>query len=157
MPALLLLAAAAATSTPDWARPYVERTLHLTSYRTANVDLDGDGRPEVLVLASGPEWCGSGGCEFFVLTRHGRTVREAARTSITRAPIRVLPTSSQGWRDLGVLVAGGGIIPGYTARLRFDGHRYPSNPTVPPAEPLRRPSGRIVIDAVPLRPAQLAR
>ena len=157
MPALILLAAAAAASTPGWARSFIKHTLNLTEYRAASIDLDGDGRPEVLVLSDGQEWCGSGGCYFFVLARHGRMVREAARTTITRAPIRVLPSISHGWHDLGILVAEGGIIPGYTARLRYDGRHYPENPTVPPAEPMRHPSGRIVLDTLPLLPSQLAR
>ncbi len=46
MSALLLLAvAAASTPLPDWAQSYATETLHLTGYRTAIVDLDGDGQP----------------------------------------------------------------------------------------------------------------
>ncbi len=66
------------------------------------------------------------------VTDTGRLSR-VTNISITRPPIRVLPTVTHGWHDLGVMVAGGGIIPGYEARLRFDGHSYPSNPTVPSA------------------------
>jgi hypothetical protein len=65
--------------------------------------------------------------------------------SIVQLPIRLLPTSTRGWRDIGVTVAGGGINPGYMARLRFDGRRYPSNPSVPPAIPMRRTTGKVLI------------
>ncbi len=111
----------------------------------------------MLILTTDAEHCGNGGCDFYVLTRLDGIVRVAARTSISHPPIRVLPSTSHGWHDLGVLVAEGGIIPGYTARLRYDGRHYPENPTVAPAEPMRRPSGRVVLDVLPLLPSQLAR
>jgi len=66
--------------------------------------------------------------------------------TVAQQPIRVLDTKSNGWHDLGVWVQGGGIQPGYEARLSFDGKEYPSNPTVPPARPLTaNVSGRIVV------------
>jgi len=69
-------------------------------------------------------------------------------TRRTQLPIRVLSTKTNGWHDLGVGVAGGGIQPGYEARLRFDGRTYPSNPTVPPAQELKaKVEGKIVIPA----------
>lgn len=71
--------------------------------------------------------------------------RRVTNISITQAPIRVLPTVTHGWHDLGVLVVGGGIIPGYEARLRFDGHSYPSNPSIPPAIRLKTVIGKQVI------------
>ena len=48
----------------------------------------------------------------------------------------VVRTSS--WNDLITYVRGGGIVPGYYARLPFDGRTYPENPTIPPAQPLRK-------------------
>jgi hypothetical protein len=67
---------------------------------------------------------------------------------VTRPPIVVASTTTQGWRDLVVRVSGGSIIPGYDALLRFDGRTYPANPTVPPAEPLKAPtSGEVAIPA----------
>lgn len=72
---------------------------------------------------------------------------------ITQLPIRLLPGRSHGWRDIGVFVRGGGILPGYHARLSFDGRAYPSNPLMPPARRLRAAGpGRILIsDATPTR------
>ena len=67
------------------------------------------------------------------------------KATITQLPIMLLDTSSRGWRDVSVTVAGGGIPRAYSARLRFDGRQYPSNPTVPPAIPLKRMSGRVLI------------
>jgi len=66
--------------------------------------------------------------------------------TVVQQPIRVLDTKSSGWHDLGVWVQGGGIQPGYEARLLFNGKEYPSNPTVPPAQPLaKKVSGKIVV------------
>jgi hypothetical protein len=114
-----------------------------TRYASALVDLNGDGRREALVYLVGPDWCGSGGCHLLILTRDRSAWRLVTRTSVTNAPIRVLSTSSRGWRDIGVRVAGGGIR-AYEARLIFNGRSYPSNPSL--IEPARRqPAGTVVI------------
>lgn len=114
-------------------------------YAAAAVDLDGDGRPEVVVRLMGQDWCGSGGCNTLVLTRRGETFRLVSSISITQLPITVPPEVSHGWHDLGVTVCGGGIQPCYEARLPFDGSRYPFNPAVPPATRLEGKPGRTII------------
>jgi len=102
------------------------------SYQSSEFDLDGDGAPEVLVYASGPRLCGSGGCRLLVLARTEAGFAAVARTTVTRLPVGVLDTSTEGWRDLWVTVSGGGL-PAGRRKLAFDGSAYPSNPTVPPA------------------------
>jgi hypothetical protein len=67
------------------------------------------------------------------------------RASVTRPPIRVLETRHQGWKDIGVTVSGGGAGPAYEAALAFDGRRYPSNPTTPPARPVKDAPGVTLI------------
>jgi hypothetical protein len=43
-------------------------------------------------------------------------------------------------------VQGGGIQPGYEARLQVDGKTYPSNPSIPPALPeAGKVEGKVVI------------
>jgi len=71
-----------------------------------------------------------------ILASDGASYRVVSETTITRPPIRVLVTKSNGWHDISVLVAGGGIQPGHEAELSFDGKTYPSNPSVLPAHPL---------------------
>lgn len=132
-------------ASPSPADKFAREQRHLTRYRAAQADLNGDWRAELLIYAEGPDHCGSGGCDLYILTPRGGEYKEFARVSVTRPPVRLLPTTSHGWRDLAMSVAGGGILPGYTARLRFDGRRYPTNPTVPPAEPMSRPAGRVLI------------
>lgn len=119
-----------------------------TRYAAALVDLKDDGKQEAIVYFIGANWCGSGGCSCLILAPDGSSYDVITQTSVTQLPIRVLSTKTNGWHDLAVGVAGGGIQPGYEARLRFDGSTYPSNPTVPPAQELRtKVEGKIVIPA----------
>lgn len=97
------------------------------------------------VLFSGPEYCGSGGCTLLILSGGGEgDYAVLGETTITRAPIRVLSTSTNGRPDVAVQVAGGGVEP-HEALLVFDGTRYPSNPTVPPARRGDGAEGQVVI------------
>ena len=151
-PAVLLILSAgmpaSAGQQPTKVSEYLRRTLNASGsvrFTAANVDLNGDGREEVVVYVTDPAFCGSGGCNTLVLEPEGPTYRVLMNATITRPPIRVLPTRSHAWRDLGVMVSGGAIERPYEARMRFDGRRYPSNPTVPPAIPMKRDAGRVLI------------
>ena len=144
---LLPLATATQASAPqaDPIKTLVRQMLQTSSYKRADAELNGDGRQESFVYVTDPKLCASGGCLLLILSPHGSRYRVVMRTSVTRLPITVLPTATLGWRDVGVSVQGGGIIRPYMARLRFNGRRYPSNPTMPPAAPLHRTSGRVLI------------
>jgi hypothetical protein len=126
-----------------------ERT---TRYSAAFVDLRDDGRREVIVYLIDRSRCGSGGCSTLILLPVGSSYKVITRTTVTQLPIRILSTKTNGWHDLGVWVQGGGIQPGYEARLAFNGKKYPSNPSVPrnpsvpPAQPVRKKvEGRVLI------------
>ncbi len=68
--------------------------------------------------------------------------------TITRPPIRVLNSKSNGWHDLSAWVGGGGITHPYEAKLPFNGESYPSNPSVPPAAKIgAKVAGQVVIPA----------
>lgn len=107
-----------------------------TSTSIVFYDLDGQGEAEAIVYLVGRYWCGSGGCDALVLRDTGAGYDIVMHSSVTGAPIGVLSTSTQGWRDLFVQVGGGGLPAGAVA-MRFDGTAYPSNPTVAgdPLEP----------------------
>jgi hypothetical protein len=141
--ALLLFAAQAKVT--DEVKAFVQRTFGTSAYKRADADLNGDGRKESLIYLTDPDYCGSGGCSLVVLSPSSRGYRVVMRSTVTRLPISLLSTANHGWRDIGVTVGGGGITRAYEARVRFNGRRYPSNPTVPPAIPLRRATGRIFI------------
>jgi heat shock protein HslJ len=114
-------------------------------YFHGSADLDEDGDAEVLVHVVGPMLCGTGGCNTLVLTPGDSGYDVVTDISLTRPPIRVSSRSSRGWKNLLVAVSGGGILPGHDAELRFDGSSYPSNPTVPPAEPETDTTGALVV------------
>jgi hypothetical protein len=112
---------------------HCEELANPTWYETARVDLNGDGRSEVLVYLEGVGWCGSGGCSLYVLQRSGSHFRIRSEIGLVQERIGVLATRRHGWRDLAVEVHGGGILPGYMAAVPFDGRAYAENPTGPPA------------------------
>lgn len=129
---------------PDRVAAFVLQRLGVSSYKRADIDLNGDRHNEILVYAT--DSCGSGGCDLTVLSPQGNGYRVVMKASgPAQLPIMLLSTSTRGRRDIGVTVVGGGIRRAYMARLRFDGHRYPDNVTVPPAIPPKRPSGRVLI------------
>ena len=144
MIALMLLAAATSKTVPASTERFIRQRLDLDSYRTATADLNGDRHAEIFVYATGSEDCGTGGCTLYILSPKGHNYRVVMRSTIVQLPIRLLETKSHGWRDVGVTVAGGGILNAYMARMQFNGRRYPSNPSVPPAVPARL-SGKVLI------------
>ena len=124
--------------------PRADETLRVS---VAVADLRGDGAKETLVYLRGEDSCGTGGCPLLVLARDGASFKVLSETSITRPPIRILPTRSHGWSDLGVNVEGGGATRAYVAKLPFVGPGYANNPTTPPASAAKGPLGTIVISA----------
>jgi hypothetical protein len=79
------------------------------------------------------------------LVHEKSSFRVVSKTTITQLPIRLLDSSTNGWRDISVVVHGGGIMEPQAMRLVFDGNSYPGNPTIPPAALLSKPSGTILI------------
>ena len=153
--AFALLAAAVAlqgSAHGDSVRAYIERTYGPSTYKRADADLNGDGRKETIVYFTDRTFCGSGGCTLVILSPRRNGYRVVLRSTVTRLPIMLLATSTHGWRDIGVTVQGGGTVQAYEARLRFNGYRYPSNPTMPPAIAMRHTSGRML-----MRPTAIAR
>lgn len=121
-----------------------ERT---TRYVAAFADLKDDGTQEAIVYLIGQRWCGSGGCSCLILAPTGSSFKIVTKTTVTQPPIRMLSEKTNGWHDLAVGVGGGGIRP-YDARLRFNGRKYPGNPTVPPAQKLlKKPEGKVLVPA----------
>jgi len=118
------------------------------SYVAALHNLSGSAAPEAIVLLSGRQFCGSGGCTLLVLQRHGAGWHLVSKTTLVHPPIRVLRTRNDGWATLSVQVQGGGIKPGYIATLPFQGSVYPANPTVAPAIRAHgKPVGSVLISA----------
>jgi hypothetical protein len=114
-----------------------------TKYIAAYAHLSGNSGQQAIVYLIGSYWCGTGGCTAVVLQPKKNKFYVMSRFSVTQLPIRVLETASNGWQDIGVWVEGGGISPGYEARLQFNGSSYPRNPTGHQGNP--EAAGAIVI------------
>ena len=111
------------------------------TYRSAWVDLNGDGRQEVLVYMDGALWCGPHSCDLFIFTpaRDGgwRLLQEL---SLAKAPITLLASRSRGWRDLGFYYSTS-LAPGDRRALSYgrDGYRLSPRRLRP------REEGRVLI------------
>jgi hypothetical protein len=122
-----------------------------TEYSYALVDLKDDGRHDVVVYLTSDGWCGSGGCTTLVLAPYDVTYKIITKIIITRPPIRILNTKTNGWHDIAVQVQGGGIIRAYEAKLSFDGRTYPSNPSALPARHLEKNApGKVIVPVTAL-------
>ncbi|MCP9841184.1 hypothetical protein KBY93_11150 [Synechococcus sp. J7-Johnson] len=108
-------------------------------YAYNRIDLNGDRQDELVATVIGPYTCGTGGCNAYVFQSgpKDRGLRLVSRMSLFKPPLVVSDQRHNGWRDLisRVRIDAGH---GYYARLPFNGSAYPSNPSTPPAEPLRR-------------------
>jgi hypothetical protein len=103
------------------------------------VDLNDDGRPEVVAQVVGPLVCGTGGCTLLIFREPSPGRLEIlSRMSLFKDPLIVSERYHNGWKELisRVRVDAG---TSYYARLPFEDGRYPANPSVPPASPLGRP------------------
>lgn len=125
-----------------------------TRITAVSVKSDGGKSEEDIVYVSGDYWCGSGGCTMLILEPAGSSFKILGRETIVQLPIRVLRSMHNGHPDIGVYVQGGGILSGHEAVLAFNGKRYSSNPSMPPARKATVTQGKVVIgttnDSVPL-------
>jgi hypothetical protein len=109
-------------------------------YNFAAIDLNGDGKSEVLVLFTGPDWCQKTGCSLAVFQEEEVGYRPVSHITSARPPILIGPEASFGWRDL-MANTGGGNAPVRTVRLGFSGKGYPANALLQP-EPVSEMLGR---------------
>ncbi|MEN3113554.1 hypothetical protein ACFONG_14915 [Uliginosibacterium paludis] len=95
-------------------------------FRHALTDLDRDGVDDALVLLFGPDWCGTGGCTLLVLHGAQDGFRFVSASRVSEEPVRVSTRDRRhGWSSLIVHSRQAGDV-----LLRFDGKRYPPNPSM---------------------------
>jgi hypothetical protein len=108
-------------------------------YTWSRVDLNGDGRTELIAQVVGPMFCGTGGCPLLIFREPSPgKLQLVTQMSLFKDPLIVTERRHHGWKDLITRVrldAGNS----YYAELPYDGRTYPANPSVAPAMPLHRP------------------
>lgn len=101
------------------------------TYKHAFADLNDDGIDDAVVLITDNQYCGSGGCSFIIFRGVAGGFKLVSSSTITREPILMLAEKKKGWHTISVLVAGGGAKPGQVM-MRFNGKKYPGNPSIQP-------------------------
>lgn len=87
-------------------------------------DLNDDGNKEIFVGLTGPYFCGSGGCSPYLLDHLGNVI---THFSVSDYPIIVDNNKTNQWKDLIIRSNGKNRV------VKFDGKKYPSNPSTLPA------------------------
>ncbi|HEX2202694.1 MAG TPA: hypothetical protein VHG91_05335, partial [Longimicrobium sp.] len=157
------IAARARAEGYDDERSDAARVLRFTEARAH--DLNGDGRPELFIVGTGP-LCGANNCSVWVYAREaGGRVRRLLQTGGVRvAPVR---TAAGGWRDLRAL-AHMSADETYHTVYRYDGRAYEEVATeihgdggllARVASPLAAPGQprRVTLDALPVGPGSRVR
>jgi hypothetical protein len=99
-------------------------------YVYGRVDLNGDGRDEVFVYLLGSIFCGTGGCNLQLFTKGPNGYVLVNDFPISRLPVIVSASRTEGWNDLWRLESGGGVKASYV-RHGFDGKQYTERERVP--------------------------
>lgn len=92
-------------------------------YMTGSADLNSDGSAEHFVLLQDRYFCGSGGCAAYMFDNSGKVIN---RMSVTRTPVVLADSFSNGWQDF--IVWSNGAY----RQMSFNGESYPSNPSLEP-------------------------
>ena len=107
-----------------------------SEYKYGSYDLNSDGRQETIVQLTTPEYCGSGGC-LLLIYDYDRSL--ITMMTITKIPIQVLQSATEGYNDLSVYTSGA------QRWLRYDGKSYPTNPSMEPTIPTNAVVEKILI------------
>jgi peptidoglycan hydrolase-like protein with peptidoglycan-binding domain len=104
-------------------------------YMFQSLDFDGTGPQGILLVhLIGSQVCGTGGCTMLVLQAVENGYRVISRIPAVQQPVIISTQRTNGYPDLIVYTAGGGLVPAYR-RLQFNGSNYPTNLTGAPALP----------------------
>jgi hypothetical protein len=87
-------------------------------------DLNDDGNKEIFVGLIGPYFCGSGGCTQYLLDHQGNVI---TIFTVSDYPVVIDNNKTNGYKDLFIYSNGKNRI------VKFNGKKYPSNPSTLPA------------------------
>ncbi len=97
-------------------------------FKYAGADLNGDGRPELIVYLTGPEWCARTGCTLAVLSPSSGTSYETISTiRRVKPPVIISPQRTNGWHDIHIRAGLAEFPRSHKITLRFSGRGYPGN------------------------------
>ncbi|MFW1973367.1 hypothetical protein [Acinetobacter bereziniae] len=100
------------------------------TFNVAFNDLNQDGVEDAIVLLSGQDWCGSGGCTMLVFKGGANQQFEfLSKTTLVDTPVYVTSYMHNGWKQLFVYTHQHGQV-----MLKFDGKEYPLNPSLLPVQ-----------------------
>ena len=123
-------------------------------YRSVGVDLNGDGKAEILALLEGEDWCTTTGCTLALFEKGKFGYRPVATIRRVWGPLIVTNERRNGWSDL--VVGTGKRSFGHRVRLRFGSRGYPGNAvTLTPMPTDIEVNGEVLIERAELMP-QLA-
>ncbi|QZY56421.1 hypothetical protein [Crassaminicella profunda] len=75
--------------------------------------------------------CGTGGCSAAIFKEFDEEYKLLSNFTLVNNPIIISKNKTNGYNDLIMYVSGGGIKSFY-AELKFDGTKYPQNPSMEP-------------------------
>lgn len=107
----------------------LQRGVDTIYYSYVKIDLNNDSVPEYFVYAYGPMLSGSGGASALILNSD---YKEVSNFTLVQTPIIISKHRTKNWKDILMNVSGGGATPS-TVIMKFDGKKYPSNPSLQPA------------------------
>lgn len=89
----------------------------------ARIDLNDDGKKEILVAQRGSYFCGSGGCSALLLSSNGLVMN---RFTLVDYPFIISSKTTYGWKDILIKSAG------KYRRMKWSNGSYPTNPSIAP-------------------------
>jgi heat shock protein HslJ len=107
-------------------------------YVHGRADLNGDGRAEVVVFVTGPDFCGDTGCTLMVFSEAAGRYTVVKEFPGSRPPLITSPMRTRGWNDLLRIESSGGRAA--YVRHAFDGKTYVEAERTPIGE--TAPAGR---------------
>jgi len=131
----------------------LDQTVDSVRYYYNNIDLNDDRKEEIFVYLVGSYVCGTGGCSSAIFEKSNRRYVLLSRFSLVNNPVLISNNKTNGYKNIIMYVAGGGIKIFY-AILQYNGTTYPSNPSVQSkVKPGAKLSGKgIVADDITMNP-----
>jgi len=101
-----------------------------STYNFVRFDLNGDKRREAIAIVNSPYgyWCGTHGCTMLIMKAHDNKFTLVNSIQPVREPIYISRTKTKGWNNLIVRISGRWDET-KNVLLRYDGSKYPKNPT----------------------------